>query len=58
MKQNAAPQAVYAAELLDKARANPDLFQRVMRMYEVCGSNTACVRRETQRLFREMEGRK
>lgn len=58
MKVRAAPETGYAAKLLERAKTNPELFQRVMRMYEVCGSNTAQLREETQRLYNEVSGRK
>ena len=58
MKHRAAPETGYAAKLLDRAKGNPELFQRVMRMYEVCGSNTDRLRKETQRLYDEVTGRR
>ncbi len=54
MRLQTSPDARYAAELLERSKANPQLFNRIMRMYEVCGSNTSCLRKETRRLYAEL----
>ena len=50
MSHQAVPDARIAADLLERAKGDPELFQRIMRMYEVCGSNVACLQAEMRDL--------